>query len=590
MSAAQGTSNGNDIIVAPTNYQHGAFHDQFTDLLTALSYFNGFALLLGVLCNGAALYIFVRNRNLWKVRYFLAANLTLADFCLCCINFPIFLYNATQGYYAAGQLGCTLHGYFIVLFCSQSVLTLIAITYERYITIVKAREFTRRQFWWVLPLNWCFSVALAGMPFLWSNTPYPLRSSRIYCTGGWYLSRPYEVLFTVLCFIVISTGLVGITYMYREVFNVIHQNTVRLTAAGGRGLTTSSAGTSCDGHMETQKHTHKGSQTGTAGQQTRIATDTFPGLVGAPSTLNRANISTSRKALRNERTIARITLVIVLTFFLCWGVYNMMFLLEMFTQKEAAPLLDGISATAALVNSTCNPFIYLFDKNLKSAALETLGLHRKSTPQSPTQQFLKKKKQKQPEQPQRVDISVIVTVEPGETKKKSVDLTEQAWNSHPGAWPAARHATFEKSVTKPGNEFNDEYIELTDAKGFAKDEPSADIDALYGTNPISSTTPLQDPYRNLRSPSFGSRPHPFRHQNVSSNAFTTTFPFPSPVTAKHMNHPSPISPTSTRPKSAIDAGCRSPYSPSAGASFVSFAPSSNPASPVTSMYNPSPSV
>lgn len=576
MSATQGSG----IVETPTANQDTLYGDHFTDLSTALSYFNGLGLMLGVFCNGVALYVFLRNRNLWKVRYFLAANLTLADFCLCCINFPIFFYNATQGRYAAGQLGCTLHGYFIVLFCSQSVLTLTAITYERYITIVKAREFTRKQFWWVLLVNWCFSVALAGMPFLWSGTPYPLRSSKIYCTGGWYLSRPYEVLFTVLCFLVISTGLVGITYMYREVFNVIHQNTVRLTAAGGRGLTTSSAGTSCDGrHTDVHKHTNKGitlSQTGTGGQ-TRITADTLPGLVGAPSTLNRANISTSRKALRNERTIARITLVIVSTFFLCWGVYNMMFLLEMFTQKEATPLLDGISATAALLNSTCNPFIYLFDKNLKSAAIETLGLHRmfpngKTAPESPSQRYLKKKKQKQPEQQQRVDISVIVTVEPGEVKK---DLTEGTWNRYSGTWPSVRHANLEQS--KPANEFQDDYIELTDVKLFSKDEDP------YRTKKTTSSTKSSqnDPYRNLRSPSSGSRNHPFRHQNVSSNAITSTFPFPSPV----MDSASPMSPASTRPKSAYDAGSRGPYSPSSAVSFTQFPPSPNPVA-----SNPSPMV
>ncbi|KAG5458207.1 MAG: hypothetical protein BJ554DRAFT_1613, partial [Olpidium bornovanus] len=41
--------------------------------------------------------------------------------------------------------------------------------------------------------------------------------------------------------------------------------------------------------------------------------------------------------------------------------------------KLAGPLLDGLSATAALFNSTCNPFLFLFDKNIKSAIQDATG-------------------------------------------------------------------------------------------------------------------------------------------------------------------------------------------------------------------------
>ncbi|KAG5455987.1 MAG: hypothetical protein BJ554DRAFT_4394, partial [Olpidium bornovanus] len=230
-----------------------------------------------------------------------------------------------------------LHPYSGFQLFLASVLTLTAITYERYLTVVKGTEFTGVAFLIFLPANWCFSAVLAAMPFLWVNHPYPLRSSGIYCsgeiqirrssviansrlpfscsydtsetafTGGWYFANPYDVMFTVLGFCVITTGLCGITLMYRQIFKSVRENVRRLTGAGGQASWHSADDNQPNGTGG------KGAHSAVLEIEQRVKENVRATLNVPPTPVcgvngRIADGAFTRRALSNENVIARVTL------------------------------------------------------------------------------------------------------------------------------------------------------------------------------------------------------------------------------------------------------------------------------------------
>ena len=124
------------------------------------------------------------------MRYILLASLALSDFLLLVLVNSFRIKSIAQEHWLYGQTMCYLNPFFVRYFYINTVLHLVAVSYDRYLAIVKSPltydgtiTKTRVAF---LSLIWIIPIPLSIGPFLgWGE--YVYRQERFFCEQGWAL-------------------------------------------------------------------------------------------------------------------------------------------------------------------------------------------------------------------------------------------------------------------------------------------------------------------------------------------------------------------------------------------------------------------
>ena len=131
-------------------------------------------ILTGVVGNLLTLFVFIRYDPLRDVTGMFLANLAAADLLQSIIGMPLIATSAFREEWIFGDTLCTLSGMSNSLFCITSVLTLTAVSVDRYLAIVHPFEY---QIWLtikrakvVLLCIWLQALVAALLPvFGWSR-------------------------------------------------------------------------------------------------------------------------------------------------------------------------------------------------------------------------------------------------------------------------------------------------------------------------------------------------------------------------------------------------------------------------------------
>ena len=131
-------------------------------------------ILIGVIGNVLTLFVIICYRPLRDVTGMFLANLAVADLLQSTFGMPLIAVSAFRRQWIFGETLCTLSGLTNSLFCTASVLTLTAISVDRWLaivfplkyrawlTVVRART--------VLAYIWLHALSIAVLPVLgWSR-------------------------------------------------------------------------------------------------------------------------------------------------------------------------------------------------------------------------------------------------------------------------------------------------------------------------------------------------------------------------------------------------------------------------------------
>nr|KAG5703263.1 hypothetical protein BaRGS_034174 [Batillaria attramentaria] len=98
--------------------------------------FGLFILLSGVLGNGFLLLVLATQRKLWEVHNIFIANLALADLVVVCSGLPFLLLDLLLGYQpVVNEFHCEVNGFILCLAYSVSILSLVSISFNRYMKV-----------------------------------------------------------------------------------------------------------------------------------------------------------------------------------------------------------------------------------------------------------------------------------------------------------------------------------------------------------------------------------------------------------------------------------------------------------------------
>ena len=132
-----------------------------------ISYF--FLWVVNVLGNGSVMYIFLKVKALRTPSNMFVVNLAISDFCMMLSQaWPVIINSFTQRYWMWGKLGCQLYGATGAITGVCSILTMVAIGYDRYNVIVKGfagTKITPVRALLIVVLIWAYSVGICIGPF-----------------------------------------------------------------------------------------------------------------------------------------------------------------------------------------------------------------------------------------------------------------------------------------------------------------------------------------------------------------------------------------------------------------------------------------
>ena len=87
--------------------------------------------ILSNLTNFIVIWIILSQKSMRKVTNYFIVNLSVSDILLTTLNVPTGFYYLTQGNWPFGELYCKFYNFIVVASMSASVLTLVAISFDR---------------------------------------------------------------------------------------------------------------------------------------------------------------------------------------------------------------------------------------------------------------------------------------------------------------------------------------------------------------------------------------------------------------------------------------------------------------------------
>ncbi|KAJ8381052.1 hypothetical protein SKAU_G00018300 [Synaphobranchus kaupii] len=191
---------------------------------------------LGVTGNALVIFAVYSNKKLRTVPNYFIVNLAVSDFLMAITQSPIFFINCLYKEWVFGELGCKMYAFCGALFGITSMITLLAISIDRYLVITKplqAIQWTsKRRTSLAIVLVWLYSLAWSLAPLVgWSSyIPEGLMTS---CTWDYITSTSTNKSYTLmLCCFVFFIPLGIISYCYLFMFLAIRSTSRDLEKLG----------------------------------------------------------------------------------------------------------------------------------------------------------------------------------------------------------------------------------------------------------------------------------------------------------------------------------------------------------------------
>ncbi|KAJ3319254.1 hypothetical protein HDV06_006582 [Boothiomyces sp. JEL0866] len=195
----------------------------FNDITTLITFepqqtaFYGICTILGAIASVLYFPILLSSYNqIHSPRFALILSLAISDYLLSLHSLVHAAVNWFYNGFATGQTGCLISSFITVTFCTTSALSLMMITMERYLSIMKGMEldFRKAKIW--ISSVWAFATIFGLYPFYTNSYKeiIVLHPSRLTCAYFWFSPDPFILPASIitLSMVAIVTGFVNFAY------------------------------------------------------------------------------------------------------------------------------------------------------------------------------------------------------------------------------------------------------------------------------------------------------------------------------------------------------------------------------------------
>ncbi|XP_053113726.1 melanopsin-like [Hemicordylus capensis] len=196
---------------------------------------------VGITGNLLVLYAFYSNKRLRTPPNYFIMNLAVSDFLMSATQAPICFLNSMHKEWILGNIGCNLYAFCGALFGITSMMTLLAISIDRYCVITKPlqsiKRTSKKRTCVIIFFVWLYSLGWSVCPlFGWSS--YIPEGLMISCTWDYVTYSPANRSYTMmLCCCVFFIPLMIIFHCYIFMFLAIRstgRNVQKLGSTYGR--------------------------------------------------------------------------------------------------------------------------------------------------------------------------------------------------------------------------------------------------------------------------------------------------------------------------------------------------------------------
>uniref|UniRef100_A0A8D0C2B6 G-protein coupled receptors family 1 profile domain-containing protein n=1 Tax=Salvator merianae TaxID=96440 RepID=A0A8D0C2B6_SALMN len=180
---------------------------------------------IGITGNLLVLYAFFSNKRLRTPANYFIMNLAVSDFLMSATQAPICFFNSMHKEWVLGDIGCNLYAFCGALFGITSMMTLLAISVDRYCVITKPlqsiKRSSKKRSCLIIVFVWIYSLGWSVCPlFGWSS--YIPEGLMISCTWDYVTYSPANRSYTMmLCCCVFFIPLMIIFHCYVFMFLAI---------------------------------------------------------------------------------------------------------------------------------------------------------------------------------------------------------------------------------------------------------------------------------------------------------------------------------------------------------------------------------
>lgn len=196
------------------------------NLIIVKTFFVFLFMLLSVTGNLSVLYVVAKNKSLRTVPNYFVCSLSIADLLYAIFGVSSIIITTIHKKWVLGDFLCSFVGTTNVLFCTVSIWTLVAISFNRYIAVSKPLRvkqiFTSRRTILLILTIWVVALALSVLPlFGWSR----FIAGDNFCLLDGRKDIGYSMLLVLTNYVFTSVSLVTI---YIKIFKTIKKyNTLR---------------------------------------------------------------------------------------------------------------------------------------------------------------------------------------------------------------------------------------------------------------------------------------------------------------------------------------------------------------------------
>ncbi|XP_008934767.1 PREDICTED: melanopsin-like [Merops nubicus] len=265
---------------------------------------------IGIIGNLLVLYAFYSNKKLRTPQNYFIMNLAVSDFLMSASQAPMCFVNSLHREWILGDIGCDLYAFCGALFGITSMMTLLAISVDRYLVITKPLRSmqwnSKRRTLQAIAVVWLYSLGWSVAPlFGWSS--YVPEGLMISCTWDYVTYSPANRSYTmILCCCVFFIPLIIIFHCYLFMFLAIRRT--------GRDV----------------------QKLGSCSRKSYLS-----------------------QSIKNEWKLAKIAFVVIVVYVLSWSPYACVTLIAWAGQGNTlTPYSKSVPAVIAKASAIYNPIIY----------------------------------------------------------------------------------------------------------------------------------------------------------------------------------------------------------------------------------------
>ncbi|KAF1516343.1 UNVERIFIED_CONTAM: Melanopsin, partial [Eudyptes pachyrhynchus] len=265
---------------------------------------------IGVIGNLLVLYAFYSNKKLRTPQNYFIINLAVSDFLMSASQAPVCFVNSLHREWILGDIGCDLYAFCGAVFGITSMMTLLAISVDRYLVITKPLRSiqwtSKKRTMQIIAVVWLYSLGWSVAPLLgWSS--YVPEGLMISCTWDYVTYSPANRSYTmILCCCVFFIPLIIIFHCYLFMFLAIRRT--------GRDV----------------------EKLGSCSRKSYLS-----------------------QSVKNEWKLAKIAFVVIIVFVLSWSPYACVTLIAWAGRGNTlTPYSKSVPAVIAKASAIYNPIIY----------------------------------------------------------------------------------------------------------------------------------------------------------------------------------------------------------------------------------------